>query len=321
MFKFKTASRGLDELKTAKTELDEMFAIVKGPNGHLNKKAVQHLDQRRYEIAELILQLVNDEVLLTDPTASLVDVQDGDIRNNYVWQQMNSSLRVVARSYGTKPLSQRLTFKEWSISTSHKEVAVEIPLEEVACGRVTPSMVTAAIADAIKRYRIAAVLDGVDAGVPSGADHTGKVGYTLRYSGMTQDNLDNALDGLLDEGDTPVIFGRHIALAPAIRDFTGWSNETLRELESRGQIGTYHSAPVVTLKDQYHLREGAHLISATKAYIASGVKGAIFMTKDVSFLDWAVVDPRTSTFGVGTRLEDGVLVWDPYQYRIIENIS
>lgn len=321
MPQFKTASRGFDELKTAKDELNEMFSIVKGSNGKLNQKAVQKLDQNRYEIAELILQIVRDTVLVTDPTPFLVDVVDGQLGNDYVWQELDSTLRVVARSYGTKPLSQRLVFKEYGMVTSHKEIAVEIPLEEVAIGRVTPSLVTDAVAEAINRYRIVSILSAIDAGVPSGADHTGKSGYNLRYTDLTAGNLDKALDGLLDESDSPTIFGRHIALAPKIRGFSGWSADTLRELEVRGLIGTYHNSSVVTLKDQYHKREGGHLIAANKAYISSGTKGAKFMAKDVSFLDWAMVDPRSSTFGVGTRLEDGVLVFDAYQYRIIENIT
>lgn len=321
MIQFRTASRTADELKTAKAELDEMFSIVKGANGKMNHKAVRHLEDNRYTIAELILQLVNDTVLVTDPTPFLADVVEGDIRNNYIWQEITSTLRVVNRSYGTKPLSQRLTFKEYSIATSHKEIAVEIELEKIASGRVTPSMVTDAIAETINRYRVTTVLSGIDAGIGSGLDHTGKAGYTLRYTDLTQANLDKALDGLLDESENPIMFGRHIALAPKIRGFTGWSNETLREMEVRGMIGTYHSAKIVSLRDQYHKREGGHLIAGNKAWIASGTKGAKFMTKDVSFLDWAVVDPRTSTFGVGTRLEDGVLVFDPEQYRIIENIT
>lgn len=321
MPQFKTASRSADELKTAKAELDDMFSIVKGAGGKINQKAVQKLDSNRYEIAELILQLVRDTVLVTDPTPFLVDVVDGQLGNDYVWQELDSALRVVSRSYGSKPLSQRLVFKEYGMVTSHKEIAVEIPLEEVAVGRITASLVTDTIAEAINRYRIVNILAAIDAGVTSGADHTGKSGYNLRYTDLTQANLDKAIDGLLDEGDSPAIFGRHIALAPKIRSYTGWSADTLREFEVRGMIGQYHNATVVSLRDQYHKRESGHLIAYNKAYIASGTKGAKFMSKDVSFLDWAMVDPRSATFGVGSRIEDGVLVFDPYQYRIIENIT
>jgi hypothetical protein len=316
--KFKTANRTLDELKTGKQNLDEMFAIVKGANGSLNRNAIRELDAKRYEIAEVVIQLINDVVTVTDPTPYLVDSIDGTFGKDYVWQELDATLRIVNRSYGTKPLSQRLTFKEYGMSTSHKELAVEIPLEEVAIGRITPSQVVDAIAETITRGRIYNILTGIDAGVTSGADHTGKVGYTRRYTGLTADNLDKALDGLLDESESPTIFGRHIALAPAIRAFTGWSQSSLATFEQRGMIGTYHGAPIVTLRDQYHKREGGHLIPSNRVYIASGTKGAKYMTKDVSFLDWAMVDPRSSTFGMGTRLEDGLLVFDAEQYRIIE---
>lgn len=325
---FKTASRSLGELKTAKEQLDEIFSIVKGPKGSLNQRAVKKLEDDRFELAELILQLINDTVLVTDPTPFLVDVVDGEFGNDYVWQELDSTLRVVARSYGTKPLSQRLVFKEYGMVTSHKEIAVEIPLEQIAGGRITASQVTDAMAEAINRYRITSILDAIDAGVTSGADHTGKAGYSRRYTDLTQANLDKAIDGLQDESESVTVFGRHIALAPKIRSYagftdgtTGWPDAAAEEFLRRGMIGSYHGAAIVSLRDQFHKREGGHLVAANKAWLASGTKGARFMAKDVSFLNWSVVDQRSSTFGVGTRLEDGVLVFDPFQYRIIESIT
>lgn len=329
MQQFKTASRSAGELKTAKAELDEIFSVVKGSGGKLNPKGVKKLEDNRYEIAELILQLINDTVLITDPLPFLVEPVDGVLGNQYIFQRLDSTLRVVNRSYGSKPLSQRLVFKEFALSTTSKEVAVEIPLEEIAVGRVTASLVADTMAQAIQRYRVKNVLDAIDAGVPAAtADHTGKAGYNLRYTDLTQANLDNAIDGLQDENESPTIFARHIAINPKIRTFAGfaagatqWPQTTMEEFVARGAIGTYHGATIVSLRDQFRLADSSHLLAANKAWIGSGKPGAMFQTKDVSFLDWSLVDPRTSTFGVGTRLEDGVLVFDPYQYRIIENIT
>jgi hypothetical protein len=318
MPQFKTASRSFSDLNTAKQELNDIFGIVQGANKKIVPSAVRKLDENRYEIAELILTLINDTYLVTDPTPLLVDTVDGDIKNDYVWREMDSNLRVVSRGYGSKPLSQRLTFKEYSISTSMKEIAVEIPLEEIAAGSTTASQVTDAIANAILRYRIAAVLSGIDAGVTAGADRTGVAGYTLRYTGMTQANLDKAIDGLLDESDAPTVFARHIALQPAIRSFTGFSDDVTEEMFRRGVIGQYHGANVTTLKDGFSKVDNSHLIPKNRVYLAGGQKGAKWMQKDVSFLNWSMVDPRTSTFGVGTRLEDGMLMFDPYRYRIVE---
>lgn len=319
MPQFKTASRSFTDLTAAYAELDEIFSIVKPSRG---KKAVpsaiRELDNNRYEIAELIISLINDTYILTDPTPFFVDPIDGDIRNDYLWRELDSNLRVVNRSYGTKPLSQRLTFKEYSISTSMKEVAVEIPLEEIAAGSTTASQVTQAIANAILRYRVGTVLDGIDAGVTAGADRTGMSGYTLRYSGLTQANLDKAIDGLLDESDTPAIFGRHVVMNPTIRGFTGFSQDVTTELNRRGVLGVYNGASIVTLKDGFSKVDNSHVIRKDRVYLASGTKGAYWMQKDVNFLNWSMVDPRTSTFGVGTRLEDGMLVYDAYRYRIIE---
>lgn len=322
MHNFKTASRTPEALQSAKDELDDIFSIVKDvkKDGRLNPKAVGELDKNRYELAELILEIVNDELLLTDPAPFLVDSRSGVFGDKYIFQELDSALRVVARSYGTKPLSQRLWFKEYELVTSMKEVAVEVPLEEVAIGRITPSLVAEQMALAIQRDRINLILTAIDNGVTAVNDRTGIAGYTLRYTTFDVTNLDRAIDGMLDEDEQPVILSRHIALAPTIRGFSGWSDDVVEEFNRRGVIGTYHGAQVVSLRDKFLKTTGEHIVPNNRIYLAStGRKGAIYQSKDVGFLDWAMVDPRTSTFGVGTRIEDGVLVHDPQLYRIIES--
>jgi hypothetical protein len=316
--KLKVANRTVDELKIAKAELDAMFEPVKGKNKKLNPAGVKEIDDARYVIAELVVQLINDQAIYTDPTGLLVESTTGDIRDQYIWRELNSTLRVVRRSYGTKPLSQRLTFKEFGMSTSHKEVNVEIPLEEIAAGVITPSLVVEQIADAINRDRITMVLNAIDAGVTAGADQTGVSGYTKRYTGFTQANVDKAIDGLQDNSVSPVMFGRHVILAPVVRAFTGFSDDNLHELNQRGVIGVYHGCNIVTLQDDVRRFDSAHAIPTNRVWLGSATKGAVYMSKDVSFLNYSLVDPRTSTFATGVRLEDGVMVWRDYNYRVIE---
>lgn len=320
MKKFKTASRTPEEMKSAKADLNaSLVDVLRGPSGTLNRRGMQKIHENRFDLAETIIQLITDEVTTTDPLPYLVDEVQGDIRNNYVWQRMTAGLRVVNRAYGSKPLSQRFTFHEFAISTTPREINVEIPLEEIAIGRITASMVAEQMAFAINRYRVSNVLNMLDLAVPSATnDHTAKSGYTLRYTGLTKANLDNALDGLLDETDVPTIMGRHIALYPAIRNFAGWSQLTTTEFEIRGEIGQYLGCPILKLQDGFSLITGTHVIRNDRVYIAGSQKGAIHMTKDLSFLNYAVVDERTATFSTGIRLEDGLLMHNPFLYRIIE---
>jgi len=313
---FKIASRSTDELKVAKQELDDLFAIVRGKNGRVDARALKEIDSQRIEIAEAVVQLINDEIAVSDPTPMLVDVIDGTLGNDYVWQEIDSALRVVSRSPGSIPLSQGLTFTEYGVTTSQKEIAVEIPLEKIAVGRVTASQVTTLVAEAVNRYRIASILSAVDAGVPSGADRSGVTGWNLRYSGLDHDNLDAAVDGMLDESESVTIFGRHAALA-GIRTFDDWADLVQADMQTRGQVGRYRGQPVLTLRDTTSKRVSEHLISAKKVYLAAAVKGAKYVQKDLGFLNWAEVDAKSATFGMGLRMEDGLLVFDPYRYRII----
>lgn len=316
--RFQTASRNAGEMTAAKDELNNIFReAVTGSHGKYNPRGAEVLRANKMDIAELIVQIIRDEVVSTDPTPFLVDNITGDFTDNYSFQKLDGSLRVVKRSYGSKPLSQRLTFKEHSLTTSMKEIAVELPLEEIAGGRITPAQMAEEVAFAINRYRISTILDGLDAAITATADRTGIAGYTLRYTGITKANLDKALDGLFDEGGRPVIYGRHTALYPAIRNFAGWTPETVREFETRGQIGSYMGAPIVVLADTFNGTSGEHFLSNQKIWIASGKKGAKFMTKDVSFLNWAEVSEKNASFGTGIRLEDGLIVDDPFQYRIL----
>jgi hypothetical protein len=320
---FKVASRTPDELVSHKAELDEMFAKVKGSNGRIDVAGMKEIENSKYEIAQLVIQLISDEATLSDPTAFFVDTVQGDIRDSYVYQELHpdAALRVVNRALGSKPLTQRLFFKEFGISTSQKEIAVAIPLEDIAAGRITASLVVARMAAAINRYRVGMILNAIDAGTTAGADQTGVAGYTRRYVGLTAANLDKAIDGLQDDSEMPTIFGRHIYMAPAIRGFAGWattgSDAALREFETRGVIGTYNGAKVVTLQDQYSRPDAGHVIQSDRVYIAGGRKGAIYMQKDVSYLNYSLVDARTATFETGLRMEEGVLVWNPDRYRMI----
>lgn len=316
---FKVASRTPDELSAHKAELDAMFEKVKGTKGRLNTAGVKEIESSRYEIAELVIQLISDQATVSDPSAFFVDSVQGDIRDSYVWQELHpdAALRVVNRALGSKPLAQRLFFKEFGMSTSQKEIAVAIPLEDVAAGRITPSLVVERMAAAINRHRVSMILGAIDSAVTAVADQTGLSGYVLRYAGFTDANLTKAIDGLQDNSETPTIFGRHIFMAPLIRAFSGYSDETKREFETRGVIGTFRGAPIVTLTDEYSRADAGHVIPNDRAYIAGGKKGAIHMQKDVSFLNYSLVDARTATFETGLRMEEGVLVWKPYAYRMI----
>lgn len=320
MSQFKTASRSEVDMKLAQTKVAEAFSVVKGTDGKVNKAGVRELKAMEFELGELIVQLMDDQVAATDPTPFMVDTVSGDIANQYVWQEVSSALRVVDRANGSKPNSQRLSFSEYQISTSGKELVVEVPLEQIASGRYDPALIAEVMAEAVTRYKIGFTLDGIDTAVTAVADRTGKAGYVLRYTNMTEANLQKAVNGLLDESESPAIFGRHIALA-GIQGFAGWSTSgsdaALREFETRGMVGQYLGAPVVSLRDRFSKRTNSHLIRSDRAYLASGTKGAILMEKDMSFLNFSEVLPAESLYRVGIRLDLGLLVYDANQYRII----
>jgi len=315
---FKTGKWTREKLETAKQELDAIFAeAVKGPGGSFNRKSVQAIQEARFDIADLIINIVEETFLLTDPTALLVDSTTGNLGDIELYREQSSALRMVNRAIGSKPISQRLQFNERNIVTAQKEVAVEVPLEKVASGSVTPSQMATNMAIAIQRDRISTTVQAIDDAVSATPDRTGLSGWNLRYTGFTQPNFDKAIDGIMDESESPTVFGRHSVLAPTIRAFTGFGLENLDILTERGIIGSYHGAGILTVKDQYNKYVGSHVIRNDRAYVVGGTKGAISKTVDVGFLDYVTVDERTATFAAGRRVEYGTLVWDPLRYRVI----
>lgn len=315
---FRKASRTAEQLKTNREVLDEVFSRV-ASNGKINKHELKALNDKRIEVAELLVTVIQDQMISTDPTPMLVDRASSGFGDKTLYQEMRSNLAVVNRAYGTKPLSQRLTALEYNFTTSMKEVAVEVPLEEIAAGRITASQVADAIAFATNRYKVKLVLDAIDSAVTAVADRTGVAGYTLRYSGLTRGNLEKAIDGLADEGTMPTVFGRHIALYPDIRNFTpAWTPDVLRDMELRGQAGMIFGAPVVSMIDQFSKLVGGKVLPSNRVYLASQAKGGVLMEKDVSFLNWAEIDERTAVMTTGIRLEDGVFIHDAHKYRVIE---
>jgi hypothetical protein len=315
---FRKANWTPDKLQAAKDEFDNIFKEhVIGERGQFNKRSVSALHEARFDLGELFIHIVEETFLTTNPLSLLVSETTGNLGDIEIFRQQNSALRMVNRAIGSKPISQRLTFREWNIVTSQKEVNVEIPLEKVAAGSITPSIVATNMAIAVLRGRISTALQAIDDAVDATPDRSGLSGFNLRYTGFTQSNLDNAIDGVMDEGGTPTVFGRHTTLAPMIRGFSGFGLENLDILTERGIIGSYHGANIVTIADEYNKYSADHIIRNDRIYVASGRKGAILKSVDVNFLNYVTVDERTATFMAGTRVDEGVLVWDKYAYRVI----
>lgn len=316
MHKFKTAKRTADERTAHKEKLNEVFARI-GSKGKIDRRGLKELNDNRFEVAETIVSLISDELTVVDPTSLLLEQKDIAFVDKQIFQHLEGTLSVVNRSYGSKPLTQRLTASETTFSTSMKEINVALPLEELVGGRITASQIVDAMAFAIARFKVSMALDAIDSYITATADNTGATGYQLRYSGITRANLEKAVDGLRDDGETPTIFGRYIAMFPALRGFTGWGIAATDSLQQRGVVDTFNGAPIVTLADKYSRLTGGHQIAADRIWVAAGTKGGYFVEKDVSFLNYSFIDERTSTFETGLRIENGVYLFDRNKYRVI----
>jgi hypothetical protein len=327
---FRVGKLTTDEFKEAKELLDASFAplaeVGKRGSAVTRPSVMKELEDNKYQIGELIVTVINEQITVANPLPLIVDEVSTDWRNDYVWTEIQKSLRVDERSPGSKPLSQLpFSWSEYGMETTQREVAVEVPLETIAKGTITASMVTEVIATGVLRERITRITNALSDAITAIPDRTGVSGYNLRYSGFTQANVDKAIDGLFDESDTATAFGRYITLEPALRAFTVSAGISDRSLGSddamfeRGVIGVYHGCRFVAVRDQFSKVWGnQHLLSKSLVWMVGAQKGAIYMTQDLSFLDWSELNTKNASFGTGFRFIDGLLVQDPYRYRIFD---
>jgi hypothetical protein len=314
-----------EELKTAKEELDNCFAPVREAGlkgGKIPANVYKKLEEDKFEIAELIVTVINESVVQGNMLPLIVDEVSGDWRNDYIWTELQKSLRVDLRSPGSKPLSQLpFTWSEYGMEVTQREVAVEVPLELLATGKVTASMVADVIAQGVLRDKITRVTNKISDEITAIDDRTGESGYGLRYSGLTKANLDKAIDGMADEGDGISFFGRYIKMIPTLRTILAaeFNEEITGEVFRRGIVGDYHGARFIAIKDQFSKEWGNdHFLRSDLVWGVGARKGAIHMTQDVSFLNWSEVSSKYASFGTGFRYQDGTLVHDPYRYRVID---
>lgn len=307
------ASRDADEIRTAREALNEKIRSYKTVG------EIAADTKEVYVAAELIRQLVRDQVAITDPTPMLFEVKQGPgLGNQLEIKEFVNTAKVVERSLGAKPVTYTPSTKAIAVSLRDYDVNFAFELEQVLTGQMDAELWVDFMAEAVSRFKVSTGLSAIDTACAAGVqDAYGQNVRTSIATAVNSTTLDAALKRLGDVNSDVVIAGRYSALFP-ILGFSGFSDAALEEIRQAGMIGTYKGAKIVVLRDSYDPFFGSALIPADRIYLAGAKKGGVQYEEDMSRLDYAVIDQEEQHFRVGAKLRTSFVVHKPWTYHVIE---
>lgn len=285
--------------------------------------AFANANEWRGEAAALVRESVEDVFRMTDPTAIFCEVRQIQHGDTYEFEKLFNTMRVVEYAPGSDPEIFTPRKGKYPIKTASHQLNYGIDLEALYTRQHTIGTFVEHAAQALVRHRMETVLTAVNI-----ATQTPFLGDPLRTvaagSDVQKGEIDAALRRMYKYNAGVTIFGTRNALYPLYEigvELGG--DESKEELLRRGVIGVYRGAKLVEINDEYNeyyqsfTKIGAKDVSQY-LFLAAGTKGAVFLEKDLSMLDWEVMDPRSARWEFGTRFEHGILVHSPYRFHVIE---
>ena len=315
-----SASRAETVEKLAAVQADAMKLLNAGG---ISKFAAA--TEWRGEAAKLIREVVVDTFKMSDPTPIFTERRDAKLGDQHEFTRLFNTLRVVEYSPQSLPTSFTPRKGKWVIKTSSFELPFGIPLAKVMTGQHELGEFAVMAGQALTRHYINLTLTAIDTACATGV--VDLKGRAVRTAAAGADVLKTEIDAALrrmnafNSGVT--IFGSRWALDP-IYSFAGALSENLKdELNARGVIGTYRGAKMVEMTDDFNTFYASFSkvngVDLDKLiFIASGEPGAILLERDMSGLDYEVLDPRSAQWSSGIRFDHGILVHTPSRYHVIE---
>lgn len=221
-----------------KREIKKDFAAYGEGILDINAPDVQ---KRLTAIARKVINVAVDQVAFENDIIPLVlpiaNVNPGD---TYVTDELSGPM-IYQGSYGAPVQMSRPNVQRFTVTTSLKEVGIELVLQQIAAGKYSPSELgdyTAKLAVAWRnRMLFTNTLSGLTAYQSGGARY-------VSAPTLSAKDIEGGLAKLSDEADPKVFVGRRKAVH-ALSQLSGFSDETKREFEVNGKLGRYIGAQVV----------------------------------------------------------------------------
>lgn len=225
-----------DLFKQEKQILKEEFAAL----GNQIEWDAPDVQKKLKALARQVITVTTDVVNQTDLIGGLLPTETIEPGDTYTKHEL-SGPNVYFGTYGASVRMSRPQFTPYSATPQLKEVGIKLDLAKVQRGKYSASELgnyTAGLITAWKnRLLFTTTLAGMSAYQSGGAQY--KAGTSLGVS-----TLLSTIDLITDEAELKVIVARRNAIHQ-LANQSAWSNETKREFEVSGQIGTYGGMPVV----------------------------------------------------------------------------
>lgn len=324
MYNFAKASMTQDEMKAKldAVQADAMKILTDGGIGLFNAKS-----EWRAGAAALVREVIIDQFKMTDPTPLFTERRDGNMGDHYEFEQLINTLRVVEYSPKSQPQTFTPRKAKYTIGTSAYELAYGIDLQKVINRQHTIGEFANMASQAMRRHYVSLVLNAIDLATQGGAvDLRGRAIRTAAAgANVAKTELDAALRRLVAyaDNDGVTIFGTRWAIDPIFDIAAGQAYPIAQELNQRGVLAMYRGAKIVEITDDqnvfYNQWTTVNGVSLDKLlFIGVGTKGATLLERNLSALNWEVLDPRTAKWGSGVRMDHGILVHSPFRYHVIQ---
>ena len=204
-------------------------------------------------IAATISERIELDIPVRDLGALVLEEGSYELGDIVEWE-LEPGLTAYVLVDGMDTITDQVTRAKVIPTPRRVDCSPEVYIPDVRAGKIDPLGFAAKTANAFARQKNYFVWSLLTAAVAAGdANYTSIAGATL-----TQAALNTAISTVQDKaGMAAAIVGRSTTIN-AIADFSGYSDETKREIEVGGVLGTYRGATIVGLQqmlDEYGLRK------------------------------------------------------------------
>lgn len=281
--------------------LKESFKDLVGNHIDWTDSSVQ---QKLKGFAKQIIETTTDEVNQGDIVSLLLPteiIEPGDTMHLHEVSGVNIN-------YGTYGAAVRMSkpqFSDYSATTKLQEVGLKLGLIQLQTGKYSASELGTYTANLIKAWRTRLLFTTTLSGMTeyaSGGDQY-VIGNAIPLATML-----TALDTLTDESEPRLIVSRRKGIAK-LSSQTGYSNDTRREWEQKGQVGTWGGVPLMKVNSFTDSDYGlVYPMEKTDMWIFSEMPaGRAVIAGNLRTADETILS--NETYNIYFRWDDGFGIW------------
>ncbi|MCK9369429.1 hypothetical protein M0R04_05785 [Candidatus Dojkabacteria bacterium] len=257
-----------------------------------------------HQIAKQVIKNTTDQVNQNDLISAVLPTERINPGETLVVNEI-SGMAIYTGSYGAAVRMSRPQFTSYSAKPNLKEVGIRLDLVSVQAGKYSVSELADYTNGLINAWRNRMLFVNTLAGMT--AYQSGGAQYTAG-GGVSIGTIITAMNTLTDESEIKVIVGRRNAIAK-LSSNVNYSNDTRREWETRGQVGTYAGIPVIKVNSFTDNDYGVvYPFDAADLWMFSDLPAGRAVIAGALRTSDEVI-PQTESMNIYMRWDDGIGIW------------